>query len=62
MKKVVIKSKKDGEIIHVSGGINCRDLSGVRMTEQHYIDQAWDDAMEDRIVEPHWMTVEVVDS
>lgn len=65
MKKVIFKSKEDGEIIHVSGGINSRDLSGVPMTEQDYIDQAWEDAIEDRIEELHWKddcTFEVVDS
>ncbi len=51
MVHVIIKDKKDPSFSHISGEIIIRNLTA-QTTENDYFEQAWEDAVEDRVVDP----------
>ena len=51
MVQVIIKDKKDPSFSHISGEISFRNLTA-QTTENDYFELAWEDAVEDRVVDP----------
>jgi hypothetical protein len=51
MVHVIIKDKKDPSFSHISGKIIIRNLTA-QTTENDSFEQAWEDAVEDRDVDP----------
>ena len=51
MVQVIIKDKKNPSFVHVSGEIIVRNLTG-QTTENDCFEQAWEDALEDKAVDP----------
>jgi hypothetical protein len=51
MVQVIIKDNKDPNLIHISGEIIIRNLTR-QTTENDYFEQAWKDAVEDKVVDP----------
>ena len=51
MVQVIIKDKKDPSFSHISGEIIIRNLTA-QTTEIDYFEQAWQDAFDDKVVDP----------
>ena len=51
MVRVIIKDKKNPSFSHISGEISFRNLTA-QTTENDYFELAWEDAVEDRVVDP----------
>ena len=51
MIQVIIKDKKDPSFVHISGEIIVRNLTD-QTTENDYFEQAWEDALEEKVVDP----------
>ena len=50
MVQVIIKDKKNPSVVYISGEIIVHNLTG-QTTENDYFEQAWEDALEDKVVD-----------